>query len=152
MAVKKLQLDSTDRKIIEALRMDARKTFQEIGDAVGLSRPAARERVTRLEEAGVITGYHAEIDQAASGMAMHAMLTFKYDHDMDFHGKKPNDVVPPFLDSSPRVVSYWWTYGDLDFLIEASAETKEELDSFVDELRGYGFVKTHLILRYQGKH
>ena len=50
-----------------------------------------------------------------------------------------------FLDSSPSVVRYWEIYGELDFLIEASFDSKTNLHRFLDDLRTYGFVRSHLI-------
>ncbi|MBP8684641.1 MAG: Lrp/AsnC family transcriptional regulator [Synergistaceae bacterium] len=146
MAPRKSQLDSTDWKILAELQEDARKTYQEIGDAVGMTRPAVRERILRLEESGVITGYRTEISPSAAGRALHAMLVFKFSPDSDFDGKKPNDVLMPLLNSSSNVVRYWVIYGDLDFLIETASATKEDLDALVNKLRNYGFVRTHIIV------
>src|SRR6266540_6366983 len=53
-------LDSTDWKIVRELQQDARLSYNELGRRVGLSAPATAERVRRLEEAGVITGYSAQ--------------------------------------------------------------------------------------------
>ena len=146
MAPRKAQLDSMDWKILAELQTDARKTYQEIGDAVSMTRPAVRERILRLEESGVITGYRTEISPSAAGRALHAMLVFKFSPDADFSGKKPDDVLIPLLNSSSNVVRYWDIYGDLDFLIETASATKEDLDTLVGKLRNYGFVRTHIIV------
>lgn len=146
MAPRKTQLDPTDWKILAELQTDARKTYQEIGDAVGMTRPAVRERILRLEEAGVITGYRTEIAPSAAGRSLHAMLVFKFSPDADFGGKKPNDVLVSLLNSSSNVVHYWDIYGDLDFLIETASSTKEDMDALVSKLRNYGFVRTHIIV------
>lgn len=151
MAQKKAQLDFTDWKILEELQVDARKTYQEIGDAVGMTRPAVRERVLRMEESGVIEGYHAEVGPAAVGRALHAMLVFKFFSDADFGAKGPNETLIPLLDSAPEVVRYWDTYGDLDFLIETASPTKEAMDALLARLRKYGFVRTHIIVRSRSK-
>jgi len=57
-------LDSTDWKILRELQRDARLSYNELGRRVGLSAPAVAERVRKLEDAGVITGYGARIDPA----------------------------------------------------------------------------------------
>ena len=64
MAANKNNLDETDWNILRELQRDARSSYKEIGDAVGMTRPAVRERILRLEENGVIAGYRAEIDTA----------------------------------------------------------------------------------------
>ena len=56
-----VELDAIAWKILECLQQNARLTFAELGRTVGLSTPAVAERVHRLEEAGVITGYHAAL-------------------------------------------------------------------------------------------
>ncbi len=67
-------LDQTDWGLLEALQEDARLTFAELGRWVNLSPPAVAERVRRLEDAGVLRGYHAELDLAALGLPMQAMV------------------------------------------------------------------------------
>ena len=61
------QLDATNRQLIEALQVDARLSLAELGRRVGLTAPAVGERLARLEEAGVIRGYHADVDPRALG-------------------------------------------------------------------------------------
>ncbi|HTU85043.1 MAG TPA: AsnC family transcriptional regulator, partial [Solirubrobacteraceae bacterium] len=68
--MKEVALDETDRGIIGALASDGRISFAELGRRVSLSPPAVAERVRRLEQTGVITGYRAEIDPRALGYAL----------------------------------------------------------------------------------
>ena len=144
MTVKRDFIDETDRKILAEVQRDARITYKEIGDAVGMTRSAVRERVARLEEAGIISGYRAEIDTDALGRALHVMISFKFNLDKKFD-KKPNDVLIPILNASPDVLRFWEIYGDLDFLIEAAFSGKEQMHKFLDDLREWGFVRSHLI-------
>lgn len=146
----KQAFDKTDLMIIEALKRNARLSYKEIGDAVSLTRPAARERILRLEDSGVIKGYTAVIDTDELGFALHVMIIFKFDPDRKF-GAKPNDVLIPVLDAAPNVLRYWEIYGDLDFLIEAAFAAKDEMHAFLDRLRDYGFVRSHLIAASGGK-
>ena len=138
------QLDSTDILILAELQRNSRISYKEIGDSVGLTRPAVRERVLRLEESGVIAGYGTEIDTDALGYSLHVMISFKFDPDLKF-AEKPNDVLMPLLDCETSVLHYWEIYGELDFLIEAAFASKESMHAFLDKLRGYGFVRSHLI-------
>src|SRR5216684_443501 len=71
------RLDETDRKIIGQLTSDGRVSFAELGRRVNLSSPAVAERVQRLERAGVITGYRAEIDPRAVGYPLTAIVRVK---------------------------------------------------------------------------
>jgi len=67
-------MDRVDRRILALLQSDARVGYQELGEAVGLSAPAAYQRVRKLEEAGVITGYHAAVEPSAVGWGLVAFL------------------------------------------------------------------------------
>lgn len=137
-------LDSTDKKILIELARNGRSTYREIGDLVGMTRPAVRERILRMEEAGVITGYRAEVNSDALGRALHVMINFKFNTDRKYE-KKPNDVLIPVLRACPDVLRFWEIYGELDFLIEAAFSSKDAMHAFLDELRDYGFVRSHLI-------
>ena len=68
-------LDPIGLRIIDELQRNARLPFTELGRRVGLSTPAAMERVRRLEEANVILGYRARINPSLIGYAIHAFIT-----------------------------------------------------------------------------
>jgi Lrp/AsnC family leucine-responsive transcriptional regulator len=59
--MKDINLDRTDRHLLALLQSDSRLTYEELGEAVGLSAPATYQRVRKLEAGGVITGYHARV-------------------------------------------------------------------------------------------
>ena len=69
-----VELDPIAWKLIECLQQNARLSFAELGRKVGLSTPAVAERVHRLEDAGVITGYHASLNMAKLGAPIHVWL------------------------------------------------------------------------------
>ncbi len=77
------QLDDTDRALICALAADGRQTVRALARTVNLSEPAVRDRVMRLEHAGVITGYHASLDPAAvkAGTAAFVAIRLKPERD-----------------------------------------------------------------------
>src|SRR5680860_357364 len=70
-------LDETNRRILDELQADARLPLAELGRRVGMSAPAVGERVTRLEEAGVITGYRAVVDPRALGFGVSAIVRIR---------------------------------------------------------------------------
>jgi Lrp/AsnC family leucine-responsive transcriptional regulator len=69
-----VQLDATDRRILAALAPEARASWAALGREVGLTAPAVRERVRRLERAGVIHGYRADLDLAQLGRPISAVV------------------------------------------------------------------------------
>jgi Lrp/AsnC family transcriptional regulator, leucine-responsive regulatory protein len=68
------QIDDTDRQLLCALERDGRMTFEELGRAVGLSRPAVHERVKRLVAHGVVRRFGAILDWDAVGLGVSAFL------------------------------------------------------------------------------
>ena len=73
------ELDGKDWQLLEALQKDARLGYAELGRKVRLSAPAVAERVKRLEEAGVISGYHATVDPKRLGYGISAMIRLRCD-------------------------------------------------------------------------
>ena len=67
-------MDATDRALIGALRSNARATWAELGRVVGMSGPSVTDRVQRLEQTGVITGYHAAVEPSAIGLPVAALV------------------------------------------------------------------------------
>ncbi len=70
-------LDSLDWSILRELQADARLSYNELARRVGLSSPTVAERVHRMEDAGVITGYRAEIDPARVGLPVMALIQLR---------------------------------------------------------------------------
>jgi len=71
-------LDNLNWKILVELQKNARISFKDIGDKVGLSGPAVAERIQKLEENGIIKGYHAKIDLKKIGYSLTAIVNFKF--------------------------------------------------------------------------
>ena len=69
-----VDIDDVDWHLLEVLQEDARLTYAELGRRVSLSPPAVAERIKRLETAGVIRGYHVDLDLAKLGFPMEAVI------------------------------------------------------------------------------
>src|SRR5215213_6913673 len=92
-----MALDDVDRRVLDELLRDGRAAYAELGRAVGLSASAVAERVRRLEESGVITGYACEVDAEKLGLPIAALVRLRY----------PNANYRPFhqlLDTTPEIV------------------------------------------------
>ncbi|MEF8758023.1 MAG: Lrp/AsnC family transcriptional regulator [Halobacteriales archaeon] len=72
-----MQLDDTDREILRILQEDARTPFSEIARQIDMSSATVHDRVNRMRENGVITGYHAEVDPKAVGYDVSAVVGFR---------------------------------------------------------------------------
>src|SRR6266446_10018871 len=67
-------LDDTGWRLLLALQQNARLSYSELGQRVGLSSPAVAERIHRMEDAGIISGYHVEINRARIGYPITAII------------------------------------------------------------------------------
>ncbi len=129
-------LDVADRAIVERLRSDGRATFGAIGDAVGLSASAVARRVARLEDAGVIRGYTAVIDEDRFGgpLQAFALLTFVGD-------ARVADIAG-IGEGIPEVETVFTTAGDPDALVRFRVRDVAHLTSAIDRIRAHPAVAT----------
>src|SRR5262245_24716065 len=79
-------MDPTDVRILDLLQENGRATQLELARAVGLSQPAVAERIRKLEERGVITGYTARVDAAKLGVDITAFIGVAIEHPKFFDG------------------------------------------------------------------
>ena len=135
-------LDSTDRGILDLLAADARLSASEIGRRVGLSPAAAKRRIDRLEEAGVISGYRAVLNHGKLSGAIEAFIELR------FAGETQVDDIESTA-GVPEVIEAFTTAGDPDALVRIRVDDLEHLKRVVDRIRRAGRVtgtKTLIVL------
>ena len=132
------KLDSTDRKIIGELTSDGRVSLAELGRRVNLSSPAVAERVQRLERAGVIIGYHAEIDPRALGYQLTAIVRIK-------PGPGQLQRIPELALEIPEVGECHRITGEDCFYLKVHLRSIDELSLVLDRFLAYGETTTSLI-------
>jgi len=131
-------LDETGRKLLAVLQKDARLSYAELGRRIGLSPAATAERLRRLEEAGVVTGYRAEIDREALGLPVLAIVRLSCD------GAK----YRPFLkavQAMERVTECHHVAGGDAFILKVVAGSVEELGRVVEKLLDFGVPTTSIV-------
>ena len=133
-------LDETDWQLIEALQANARQSFTALGNAVGLSRPAVAERVRRLEDLRVITGYRAVIDPARIGRSITAFVRLRTSTRSD------TAAVSAIITELPEVLECFRGTGDDCFIIKIAVTSIAHLDTVLEQLRDYGNSTTSVIL------
>ena len=143
-------VDAVDRKIIDALRLDGRATYAELGRQVGLSASAVHERVGKLEATGVILGYHAVVDPNAVGLGVTALVGI---HPTD---TADDEEVAAALGSLPEVESCYAVAGDDAFVVKVRVATVDELERTLGRLRriaGVSRTRTTVVLstRFEGR-
>lgn len=131
-------LDATDLKILTELQRDGRATLAELGRRVALSAPAVAERVQRLEDAGVITGYHATVDPVALGFPITILVRLN---------PSPRELsrIPKIADEIPQIVECHRITGDDCFFFIAHLHTVEELEPILDRFTPYARTTTSIL-------
>lgn len=136
-----VDLDLIAWKILEALQQDARLSFSELGRKVGLSMPAAAERVRRLEEAGVLTGYHAAVNVAKLGMTIHVVVHLTIQGG-DIQAKRAVAAIGEM----PEISRCHRITGMESFVIEANVVSIRHLEALIDKLNALGATSTSTVL------
>lgn len=129
-----IDLDGTDREIVDLLVRDGRRTLADIGKTVSLSAPAVKRRLDRLEEEGVITGYTARVDHTKLGRAIEAFTEIR------FAGKTRVADIAGIADDIPEIQSVHTIAGDPDALVHMRVRDVADLTRVIDLLRRTGKV------------
>lgn len=129
-------LDALDRAIVVRLRTDGRATFGAIGEHVGLSASAVARRVARLEDAGVIRGYTAVIDERRFGGPLQAFAL------LTFVGDARVADISGIGEGIPEVEAVFTTAGDPDALVRFRVRDVTHLTSAIDRIRAHPAVAT----------
>jgi Lrp/AsnC family leucine-responsive transcriptional regulator len=132
-------LDGIGKKILVELQENGRIPFTELGKRVGLSTPAVMDRVRRLEDLGVIAGYHAEVNLAAMGYPVVAFIGINVVGDFLPRMNKLAKSIPEILECH-RIT------GSNTFLMKVIAGSVEELEKTIDRLTPYVATTTSLVL------
>ena len=143
-------MDDTDRALLAALRRDGRASWAELGRLVGLSGPSVTDRVSRLEVAGVITGYHATVDAGALGRSVAALVGVHLSDTSD------QDAVTVALQRLDEVEDCWFVAGDESFLLKVRVPDVAELEQTLSRLRrirGVSRTRTTVVLstKWEGR-
>ena len=136
--MKDVVLDAVDRQIIGELAQDARISFAELGRRVSLSSPAVTDRVRRLEQIGVITGYHAQIDPRALGYALTAIVRVK-------PAVRQLSKIAEIAAEIPQIEECLRITGEDCFYMKLHLAAIEELPSVLDQFLLYGETTTSIV-------
>ncbi len=132
-------IDEIDRKILKELQQEARVSYAELGRRVGLTTPAVIERVRKLEDAGVVVGYRAEIDTAKVGLPITAFVR------MSITGVDYSHIIEVAQQSNEVLECHRGTGGD-SFIMKIAVSSVEHLQEVIDRLVPYGITTTTIVL------
>lgn len=125
-----VKLDPVDLSILDLLGHDARSTYADIGNKVGLSSSAVKRRVARLEDAGVIQGYTIQVDHAKLGRPIEAFVELR------FAGNTRVDDIASIAQDVDDVEAIFTIAGNPDALAWIRVRDVNDLKRVVDRLRG----------------
>ncbi len=131
-------LDPINRRLLQELQADARVTMAELGRRISLSAPAVAERVLRLERAGVITGYRAEVDPKAIGYPIGAVVRVR---PTTRHLQK----IPELAKEIAEVVDCHRITGEDCFFIRLHLRSMDDLEGILDRFLVLGQTTTSII-------
>ncbi|TDV51954.1 Lrp/AsnC family transcriptional regulator [Actinophytocola oryzae] len=135
-------LDTLDWRLLAELQSDGRLSFKELGRRVNLSAPAVAERVRRMEESGVITGYRAEVDARQAGYPIMAFVQLQCSlGSCLLRTSAPTDY--------PEIVEVHKLSGDHCTMIKVRAATLAHLEGLFERLDKHGETRTSVVLSTQ---
>jgi len=135
---KENELDPTDRALLEELQSDARLSLAELGRRIGMSSPAVAERLRRLSDTGVITGFRVDIDPRALGYGLTAIVRVR---------PAPQQLrkVAEVARATPEVVECHRITGEDCYFVKAHVRSVEHLEEVIDRFTAYGQTTTSIM-------
>ena len=131
------KIDNFDQKILQLLQQDARISHAEVGRRVHLSQPAVSERIKRLEAAGVIRGYRADINPKALGYQITAMIRISTQQGRPY---------AEFVAHCPEIIDCYTVTGEDGAVMRVLATDVEHLQRVINELNAFGSTSTAIVL------
>jgi Lrp/AsnC family leucine-responsive transcriptional regulator len=129
-------MDDRDKLILSALQENARATLGEIAERVGLAPSSVHDRVRKLEQAGIIKAYRAEVDPEAVGLFVTALVSV-----MPLDPRQPDDLPERVLEFA-EVEDCHSVAGDENYILKVRTRTTSDLEDLLRRLREKAGVQT----------
>jgi Lrp/AsnC family transcriptional regulator, leucine-responsive regulatory protein len=131
-------LDDVNLRILGELQVDGRLGLAELGRRIGLSAPAVGERVQRLERAGAIRGYHADLDPTALGFPVAAVVRIR---------PSPGQLqrIPEIARETPEVAECHRITGEDCYLLRLHLRSIDDLEDLLDRFTPHGLTTTSIV-------
>ena len=135
-------MDDVDHLILRLLARHGRMTWAELAQRIGLSAPAAAERVKRLEERGVIRGFAALLDRDALGAGLTAFIG------VDLRDTSQRAAFLEAVAATPAILECHHVTGDHDYLLKVACRDPRELDGLINDVlkRGPAVARTRTVV------
>ncbi|MTI41762.1 Lrp/AsnC family transcriptional regulator [Fulvivirga lutimaris] len=139
-------MDSIDRKLVSLLQHNGKLAMKELSRELGLSITPIYDRLRRLEQQGIITGYHAHIDEKKMGFGLEVFCSVTLEsHKADFLKQFEGDIK-----KFDEVLECYHLAGSFDFLLKVLVRNMDDYGDFVNKklakLENIGLVHSHMVL------
>lgn len=145
-----MPVERLDRRLVDLLAADGRMSFTDLGKATGLSTSAVHQRVRRLEERGIIAGYHAAFDAEALGLPLTALISVT-----PLDPAAPDDV-PERLTDIREIEACHSVAGEESYVLKVRVATPGGLEDLLARIRSAANVRTRttvvLSTPWEGRH
>lgn len=141
-----LKLDAVDRTLLDAIQNDCKQSLAELGQQVDLSAPSVLERMRKLEEAGLVRGYHAHLDARKLGLDIGAFIGVGIDHPRRIAAFEKE------LTQIPDVLECHHVTGRHTLMLKVRTENTVSLHRLISQLRdlpGVARTETMIVLATQ---
>ncbi|MER7176877.1 Lrp/AsnC family transcriptional regulator [Streptomyces mesophilus] len=128
-------LNELDERIVHALAEDARRSFADIGQLVGLSAPAVKRRVDRLRASGAITGFTVRVDPSALGWQTEGFV------EIYCRSQTSPDAIRDGLERYPEIASASTVTGEADAVVQIFAADMRHFEQVLEKIAGEPFVE-----------
>lgn len=124
-------LDAVDQRILAALQQDARLSYEQLAERVGLSASAVLRRVRRLEESGVITGYQAVVAAERIGLGLSAYINVRLEKHTPSQRQSPMDSFRAAVQGWGEVADCVALAGEMDYLLHVQVRDMHHFADFI---------------------
>lgn len=130
-------MDHIDSKILSVLHENARIPISEMSRMIAMSQPAVTERLRKLEDQGIITGYRADLSPQKLGKHTTSFVLFRTNSCKDFLA---------FSETSPEIIDLYRISGEYNYLMKVLTESTTSLAQFLDSCNTFGFSMPLIVL------
>jgi Lrp/AsnC family leucine-responsive transcriptional regulator len=136
------EIDSVGWNLLRLIQENARAPFSQLGKLIGLTAPAVAERVRRMEDSGIIQGYHASVDLKAVGLPVVAFVHLTCNAQQSARFRTAVDAIA-------QVVECHCVTGNESYILKVAVASVTRLEHLLLDLTHYGEVRTSLVLSTQ---
>lgn len=137
-------MDSIDYKILKELKLNAREKASVISEKIGLSVSTVIDRIRKMEDNEIISGYTVEINQRKTGNDMTALMEVSLEH------PKYYEPFTEMIRNNPNIVDCYYLTGDFDFVLKVITDSSDSLEMIhrnIKSMDGVSATNTHFVLK-----